>query len=183
MLDKIYRLITRPEQTWWSIKQEPADLTKLFKNYALPLLLLPVLSAVVRSLSGHYRYLTWNYLFDLVLTSVVNYIMLAAVVLFAGWVVSLLARYFEVKDDLLSAMKVVVYSMTPIWLASVCRIFPRLSVLSLLGVYSAYLLFTALPIVLEAPPEKQFGLALTTIGFGVGLMMYLQVVIGGAFYY
>ncbi len=183
MWDRIVRLITKPEQTWWGIKQEPTDLGKLFKSYALPLLLLPVLSAAFRSLSGHYRFLTSSYLFDLLLTSVVNYVMLAAVVLFAGWVVSLLARYFEVKDDLLSSMKIVIYSMTPIWLASVCRIFPRLSVLSLLGVYSAYLLFTSLPIVLETPPEKQFGLALTIIGFGVALMMYLQVVIGGSFYY
>jgi hypothetical protein len=183
MWQNIYRLLTAPEKTWQEIKLEPVTVFQLLMGYALPLLLLPILTSFLRSLMARFSYLTIKLLFDLLVGSVVNYIMLVAALLFAGWIVSLLARYFEANSDLTLAVKVVVYSMTPVWLVSVCQMFPQTRILALLGLYSAYLLFAALPIVLEAKPEKQLGLGASIVGFGLALMMYLSIVIGGVFYY
>jgi hypothetical protein len=183
MWQKIYRLITAPEKTWQEIKLEQATVPQLVREYALPLLLLPVLTSFLRSLIARSAYLTVNFVFDLLVGSLVNYIMLIAALLFAGWIVSLLARYFEANGDLTLGVKVVVYSMTPVWLVSICQLLPHTRILALLGLYSAYLLFAALPIVLETKPEKQLGLGASIIGFGLALMMYLSIVIGGVFYY
>lgn len=178
MLQRIYQLLAAPEKTWLLIKQEPADIPHLFKSYALPLLLLPVFSSLVRliMMRGAFK-------LEMLVSGLVNYILLAAALLFAGWVISLIARYFASRSDLPAALKLVVYSMTPVWLCSLFQIVPRLRVLSLLGLYSAYLLFTALPIVLETPPEKQVGLAAAIIAFGLVVMMYLSVITGGVFYF
>lgn len=183
MKDKIYRLLTAPEKSWQEIKAEPVEIAGLLKTAALPLLLLPILTSFIRSLQARFAYLTINFLFDLLITSVVNYIMLAAALLFAVWIISLLAGYFGAKSDLNSAGKVVVYSMVPVWLVSIFQLFPQTRILSLLGLYSAYLLHVSLPIVLETPPEKRLGLGTAIICFGLALMMYLSIVIGGVFYY
>jgi|GEM_PF-6385713 hypothetical protein len=183
IMTKIYCLLTSPEKSWQEIKAEEREIFELLKSAAIPFVILPVLVSFIRSVQSRFYYLSLKYIFDLFLSCLTNYIILLAALLFAAWIVSLLANYFGAKGDLKAACKVVIYSMIPVWLVSVFQLFPQTRILSLLGLYSTYLLFSSLPIVLETPPDKQLGLGASIIGFGLALMMYLSIVIGGVFYY
>jgi hypothetical protein len=170
-----------PERTWREIKQEQQTTAALFRGYAGPLALLPVLSMLGRLLLRG-QHLTWPSLFDLLTIGLVNYLLLLGAVLFSGWIVSLMAPYFYSKADLPAAIKVVIYSMTPVWLAGVFQLVPRLGALALLGFYGAFLLYISLPVLLDTPPDKQTGFAATIIVFGLVVLMFLSVGGAGALY-
>lgn len=182
MLKRAYQLIIDPAAAWRAVKAEPADIRRLFRGYALPFMLLPVAAAVIRALLARGPYLTFSFGFNLLIGSVVNYILFAAALLFVGWLISVLAQYFSSRSDISSALKLVVYSMTPVWLSSLFSVFPRLSVLSILGFYGAYLVFTGLPELLETPRDKLVAFASSVIVLGIVVMMYLSIVAGGLFY-
>lgn len=182
MLQRAYQLIVAPDQAWQAIKREQVALVQLFRGYAAPLALVPALSAAGRLLLLRGRMISWSFLIDLFTAGLVNYILLLGALLFSGWVISLLAPYFAAKADLPAATRVVVYSLTPVWLSSIFQVVPRLSALTLLGLYGAFLLYTALPVMLETPPEKQTGFAATIILFGLVVMMFLSIGGGGALY-
>ena len=182
MFKRAYQIIIEPGKTWPVIANEPTDVRRLFKSYVLPLILLPIICAVIKVLLARGPYITVPFVFNLVIVGTVNYILYAATILFAGWLVSILAQYFSSKTDIASAMKLVAYAMTPAWLSSVFQIFPRLSVLSILGFYAAYLIFTGLPVVLEAPEGKDTIFSATVVILGIFIMMYLSILTGGLSY-
>jgi hypothetical protein len=102
--------------------------------------------------------------------------------LLAGWLVSVIAQYFSSRTDLGSALKLIIYSMTPVWLTSVFSLIPKMAGLSILGLYSAFLVYVGIPILLETPPEKHAALAASVIVLGVFILMYLSISAGGLFY-
>ena len=60
-----------------------------------------------------------------------------------GYIIDFLAGTFGARKNLASAMKVSAYAPTAAWLAGVFNILPALSFLSILGLYSLYLLLTS----------------------------------------
>lgn len=181
-IEQVRSIIVSPEETWRKIKEEKASARQVLTGYAAPLVLVPVLSSSVRIILLRSHFITFSFIINLFLSGLVNYILYLTALLFAAWLISILARYFSSKTDIAAAVKVVVYSMTPIWLSAVFQIFSRLNALSMLGLYSAYLLFTALPIVLETPGEKVVGFAASIIAIGIVIMTYLSLISGGIFY-
>jgi hypothetical protein len=61
---------------------------------------------------------------------------------------------FGARKDFAAALKLAVYSATPVWIAGIFLLVPGLSFLVILGLHGVYLLWTGLPIVTQAPPEK-----------------------------
>lgn len=182
MWQRAYQIIVQPDKSWREIKEESPELKRLFINYALPLMLLPLFSAVIRVLFARGPFITFSFVLSLLISAAVNYILSAAALLLAGWLVSVLAQYFASRTDLASAMKLVVYSLTPVWLAGLFNLFPKLAVLSSLGLYAAFLVYAGLPIVMETPPEKHPAFAASIIALGVFILMYLSITAGGLFY-
>jgi hypothetical protein len=182
MFKRAYRLIVEPEKSWREISGELAEPRQVLARYALPMMLIPAGAMIVRILFSRGQFITLSFVLNLLIGGIVNYILSATALLFAGWLISLLAPYFGSKNDLASAVKVASYSMTPVWLCSVFRVFPPLAVLSVLGLYGAYLVFTGLPIVLNTPPDKNLPFAFSVFGLGVIILSYLSLVAGGLFY-
>lgn len=182
MFKRAYSLIIDPTKTWQIIAQEQVDIRRLIQSYALPMTLIPVASTIIRVLFARGPFITLYFIFNLLIGGVVNYILLIAALLFAGWLVSIFAQYFASKTELIAAMKLVVYSTTPVWLCSIFKIFPALSVLALLGFYSIYLVFAGLPIILQTPPDKNVAFASSIVAIGVIILTYLSIIAGGLFY-
>lgn len=182
MFKRAYLLIIEPEKTWRAIGQESVVIRQILIGYALPMMLVPTASMIVRILFSRLSFITLSFLFSLLIGALVNFILSAAALLFAGWLISLMAPYFGAKNDPAATLKIVVYSMTPVWLCSVFKIFPPLSVLSILGLYGTFLVFTGVPILLAPPPEKNLPFALSIVGLGLVLLAYLSMIAGGLFY-
>ena len=182
MWQRAYQLITQPDKTWREIKAESPEIRRLFVGYALPLMLIPLFCSIVRVFMSRGPYITFSFISGLLLGALANYVLSAAALLLVGWLVSVLAQYFSSRTDLSLAMKLVIYSMTPVWLAGLFNLVPRLAVLTILGLYAAFLVYVGLPIVLETPPEKHTALAASVIALGVFILMYLSITAGGLFY-
>ena len=71
-----------------------------------------------------------------------------------GIIIEMLAPSFDGKKDRVQAMKVAIYGATAAWVAGVFFIIPQIAALSIVGLYSLYLLFVGLPEADEAPRGK-----------------------------
>jgi uncharacterized protein YqgC (DUF456 family) len=94
---------------------------------------------------------------------VVQYVLTLASVYVMALVIDALAEPFGARKDRLQALKVAAYSATAGWLAGIFGLFPPLSLLAILGLYSAFLLYRGLGVVMKAPAEKALGYAASVI--------------------
>src|SRR5262249_61132291 len=65
-----------------------------------------------------------------------------------------LAPRFGGEKTFANAVKLSVYSPTPLWLAGIFLLIPGLNFLLILGVYGVYLLWTGLPLLMRVPTDK-----------------------------
>lgn len=72
-----------------------------------------------------------------------------------GYIVNMLAPSFKSKQNLMQAMKLVVFSATPALLAGIFNIYPPLTLLIFLAaLYGLYMLYIGIPIFMETPNDQ-----------------------------
>jgi len=187
LIARIQAILIKPKEEWVKIKAESTPVMTLFMKVVIPLAAIPAVAQFIglgligrRILSfGVYRYPLGTALFQ----SILWYVLSVVSVYVAGFVVNALAPSFGSKQNLENAMKLVVYSMIPGWIAGVLHLLPALSVLviiaSLYGLYILYLGFQT-PM-METPQDKVVPYLVVSILVVVGLMIVVSVVIGAIF--
>jgi hypothetical protein len=140
-------ILTKPADEWRTIAAEPATVEGLIRGYAAPLAAIPAIAqfiALIRfTIVRGFVYVVVSW----VLTLVSAWI--------AAVVIEKLAPTFQSKGNTAQALKLVVYSMTPIWIAGVLNLAPALAVLVLIAaLYAIYLFYLGLPPVMSTPPDK-----------------------------
>lgn len=179
-------IIINPRLTWQIIKDEVTDIKQLFIDYAAPLALIPAVCGLIGMTLIGIRMPAGNVVrapfMEALIGGIVGYALHLAGVLVGAWAVKLLAPVFGSKPDLPSAVKVVVYSMTPVWLVGIFSLIPGLGILGILGLYGIYLLALGLPVVLETPSHKVIWYTLAILAIGLVISVILSVVVVGMFY-
>ncbi|MDD5135627.1 MAG: Yip1 family protein, partial [Phycisphaerae bacterium] len=69
-------------------------------------------------------------------------------------IIDYLAPTFSGEKNMSQALKLAAYSYTAGWLAGIFVIIPALGILSILGLYSIYLLYVGIPVLMKIPQEK-----------------------------
>ena len=156
--ERVINILKQPAQEWPVILQEPSDIAKLLKEYAAPLAAvpaicqvlgmsvigIPVLGTTIRV--GMTRSLS---------TAIVSWVMQLAGAYIGALVIEKLAPTFQSQGDTLQALKLVVYSFTPVWVAGVLYLIPSLSPLVILaGLYAIYLFYLGLPVAMHTPSQQ-----------------------------
>ena len=81
-----------------------------------------------------------------------------------GKIIVYLAPRFSFETDETKAMKVAVYSSVPYLAAGVLNLFPALSSIQFIaGIYTLYVFYLGLPIVVEVPKEKQLSFIVSVL--------------------
>jgi hypothetical protein len=80
-----------------------------------------------------------------------------------AFAIDALAGVFGGQKNFPNAMKVSAYFPTAAWLAGAFNIIPALALLSILGLYSFYLLYTGLSPLMKAPQEKAVVYTITVV--------------------
>ena len=94
-----------------------------------------------------------------------------------AWIIDLLAPTFGGTSNRLQALKVAAYGATAGWIGGLFQIIPSLAVLGMLaGLYSLYLLWVGLPIVMKAPSEKSLGYTATVVVSAIVLFVAIGAV-------
>ena len=183
IVDRIKAICLKPKEEWQVIAGEASTTQDLLKNYALPLAAIGAVAGFIgRSFIGTTILgITMRAPVVMGLVSAVIGIALSLVVAYVlAIIVSELAPKFGAEKNRAQALKVVVYSMTPGWVAGVLGIIPALGILGLFAMgYGIYLLYLGLLNVMKSPPDKVGTYTVVVVLCGIGLMIVVGRVVGG----
>jgi hypothetical protein len=102
-----------------------------------------------------------------VIKALISYLFSFAIVYLTALATDAIAPVFGAQRNFNNALKLSVYSYTPIWLLGIVLLLPGLRFLTLLGLYALRLLWTGLPPLMGPPRNKviYYALAITVIAF------------------
>ena len=164
---RAFRLLTNPGAEWRSIAVQPASTAQLL-TYAAVLALIPPLAAFIGySVIGvspgmdgtRLRMpIEWG-----LSRAVLGYVLLLVGVWVNAMLIEALAPRFQGRADFNTALKLAAYAPTPLWLAGIFLLVPPIGFLSLLGLYSIYVLTVGLPIIARVPPDESLWLVASIV--------------------
>lgn len=158
LVDRAQNIVLRPKATWPVIDAESADGASLYKNYLMILALVPALAGFI-GLSlvgvGAFGFNVRVPILSGLVSMVLRYLLSLGMTFVLALIVEALAPTFGGVKSRISALKLVVYASTAAMLGGIFSLLPVLGVLGLIaGLYSLYLLFVGLPVLMKCPPEK-----------------------------
>jgi hypothetical protein len=187
LISRVQGILTKPKEEWNTIKSESTSIAQLFTSYAAILAAIPAvcqfigLALVGRRIPfiGWYRYNIGTAL----LYAILSYIFSLVTVYVFGIIINALAPTFSSKSDATNAMKLAVYSLTPLWVAGVLYIIPFLGILVFIaGLYGLYLLYLGFSTpLMGTPKDKVVGYLLVSIVVIVVVMTVVAVILGAIF--
>jgi hypothetical protein len=190
LMERAKKIITDPKNEWPVIEQESTTVERLYRTYIAPLAAIPVIAqfigwsiiGVSMPFVGHYRV----GIVSGITSAIVTYVFALAGCYLAALIIDKLAPTFDSRSDMLQALKLVAYAYTPAWIAGVLYIFPPLALLGILaGLYSIYLFYLGLPVMMKTPEAKVIpymvvsALVIIVLGF---VMAFLAAMITGVSY-
>jgi hypothetical protein len=93
-------------------------------------------------------------------------------------IIDALAPSFGGTKNQTRAFKVAIYSATASWVAGVFMLIPALAPLGIIGLYSLYLLYVGLPILMKAPEDRALGYTVVTIICAIILFIIIGAITG-----
>jgi cellulose synthase/poly-beta-1,6-N-acetylglucosamine synthase-like glycosyltransferase len=176
---RVQNILLKPKSEWQVIEREAATPQSLFLGYACILAAIPAIASLIGGLFPICVLgvcVSHNILF-VVLGAVVSYIGTLVGTYAIGMIISMLAPSFGGQANLTQAMKVAVYSFTASWLAGVFAVWPPLSLLAILGLYSFYLMYLGLPELMKAPPQQALVYTIVAVVLGIVVFVVVGVVV------
>ena len=177
-------MVLSPSAEWRTIEPESGDAGYLFANYVAVLAAIPLVCEFLRwGVLGwggaRLHHLPHVGFFSSLFGGLVRYLMTFVVVYAMAVIIDGLAPTFSGQKSQQSAMKLAVYSMTPAWLAGVFALIPGLGFLRLIALlYSVYLFWLGLPILMKPPTERAGPYALAVIACGIVLSFVVGAIVG-----
>jgi hypothetical protein len=157
LVERVKKILVEPKKEWPVIAEEELTLQDVYTKYVMILAAIPAIASFIGwSIIGigvfgrTFRVPLGAGLAHLIL----GYLLSLGSVYLLALVIDGFAPKFEGQAHFLRALKVAAFASTPSWLAGVFYVVPALGILALLGLYSLYLLFIGLPILMKVPEDK-----------------------------
>jgi hypothetical protein len=177
LVERAKHLVLQPKDEWRKIDAEPQTVQGLYTGYVMILAAIPAVCAFVGlSLVGigifgaTYRVPIASSLAH----AVVSYLLSLGSVYLLALLIDALAPHFGGQKNFMQALKVSAFTPTPAWIAGVFSLIPSLSIIgALLALYSLYLLYVGLPILMKTPEDKTIPYIVVVII--VALVLYVVI--------
>ena len=168
LVQRAKAIILKPAETWPIVAGEPATPGDLITRYALPLIVIGPIAQLIGGQLFGYNMIFATYrpsLMSGLTTALFALIMGVIAVVVIALIAEFLADKFGGTADRSTAFKLVVYSLTPAWIAGILGLIPMLATLGILaGLYGLYLFYQGCTPLLKVPQDKAVGFtAVTTI--------------------
>ena len=179
LLQRVLDILMRPRETWLQINAEDGNPGRIYLGYLVFLAAIPAVAGFIGySLVGvgAFGISVRVPVVQGLVSMVVGYVLSLAMVYVLALIANMLAPRFQAQQDMGSAFKLVAYASTAGMLGGVFSILPSLAMLGLLAaLYSVYLLYTGIPVLMKAPQEKAVGYtaALVVCGILAGIVVGL----------
>jgi hypothetical protein len=192
--DRATRILKDPKSEWPVIEAEATTTEKLYRTYIAPLAAIPAVATFIGlSIVGFTMPFVGTYRVGIVsgiANAVVSWVFALIGVYVAAFIINKLAPTFESTSNDLQALKLVAYAYTAAWVAGVFMIIPALGILAILGsLYSIYLFYIGLPIMMKTPAAKVVpymvvaAVVVIVVSVVIGLLTAALTGVGGAYRY
>lgn len=158
LVERAKNIILAPAKEWDVIKGENLTIADMFMKYAVILAAIPAVAGFIGYvvIGMSYGFGTFRVPVGTALVwAILSYILSLAGIFLLAFVIDALAPTFGCTKDMVAAVKIAVFSYTPVWVAGILGIIPALSVLMLIAsIYSLYLLYLGMQKIKEPAKEK-----------------------------
>ena len=183
LIQRTQDILLRPNSTWPQIEQESGDPASIYKDYLIYLAAIPALASFV-GLSligvGLFGFGMRVPIVSGFVHMVVGYVLSLVMVYLIALIVNALAGSFGARADMPSALKLVAYGSTAGFIGGIFSLIPALSPLGLLAsLYSIYLIYAGLPVLMKCPPGKAAAYTAVVTVCGIVAGAVLGLVTGG----
>lgn len=171
IIQRVTDILLKPKETWPTIEQEPGDTASIYTRYVMILAAIPAVATFI-GLSiigaGLFGFSYRMPFFSGLTMMVVSYVLSLVSVFVLGLITDALAPTFGGTKNPLNALKLVAYGCTAGFVGGVFSLLPALSMLGMLvGLYSIYLIYTGVPVLMKCPQEKAAGYTAVIIVCGI----------------
>lgn len=168
IVDRVKNICLKPNAEWPVIAAETTTTKDLIVGYVVPLAAIgPIAAFVGGTVIGRSLPFIGSYHVPMVagLTlAIFSYVMMIVAVFVLSFIINALAPSFGGEKNSAQALKVAVYSYTPMWVAGVLNLLTALGLLAIVaGCYGLYLLYLGLPRLMKAPQEKAVGYTVVVV--------------------
>jgi hypothetical protein len=176
IVSRVRAIVLRPKEEWPVIDAEAASVGSLYAKFLIPLAALGAIARFVGMsvigvsipFAGRIRMPLANGLSS----AAVGLVALLIGVYVWALIINALATTFGGRRDVTSALKLAVYSATPMLLASVLSVLPLMMLVQLVAaVYTLYVLYLGFPVLMKSPRERSGTYTAATVGSGIVLGM------------
>jgi hypothetical protein len=181
IIERAKNILLQPKQEWQVIDVERTSVSELYTSYIMLLAAIgPLASIVGFSLIGVSMPFMGTVRLPLsssVTQAVVSYVLGLVGVYILALIINALAPTFAGVKDSSQALKVAAYASTAAWLGGVFTLVPTAAVLGLLAaLYSIYLLYLGLPVLMKSPPSKALGYTVTVFVAAIVIFIGIGVI-------
>jgi hypothetical protein len=183
LVDRVKRILLSPQQEWEVIDGETTTPSALYTGYIMPLAAIgPIANVIGYSVFG-LRVPIGGTVYRVpigsaITSAVVTYVLTLVGVYVLSLIIDALAPTFGGTKSPIQALKVAAYSSTAAWIAGIFAIMPGLRMLGILGLYSVYLLYLGLPVLMKATKDR--AVAYTVLVVVVEIVLFFMVGLVGA---
>ncbi len=185
LIARVKAILTTPKTEWPAIAARPENAADIYKSYVLILAAIPAVAGFIKScviginipLAGTVRLSFGAGLSGMVM----SYVLSVVGVFIIALIIDALAPTFGGEKNQTQALKVAAYSYTAAWVAGVAQILPFIGWIVALagGLYSLYLLYLGLPVVMKAPQDRALGYTGLVIAAAVVLYLLIGLAVSG----
>ena len=169
LVDRVKNILLTPKTEWPVIEAEQTDVKSLYVGYIMILAAIPAIASIVSTmmLGGMMGAIGGSAGLGAGLGAgmgagfavghgLASYVVTLVVIFVVALLVDALAPSFGGQKNQVNALKLVAYSATAGWVASIATIIPVLGwIIAIAGaIYGIYLLYLGLPVLMKCPEDK-----------------------------
>jgi Yip1 domain len=184
LFSRVQNILMKPKNEWPVIERESATVSSLYTGYIMLLAAIPAITSfIVMSLIGSAVAIIARFRVPMYLgltSAIVSYILSLAAVYLSAFIIDKLAPSFQSQSNQIQALKLVAYAYTAAWVAGIANIVPILGFLVVLagGLYSVYLFYVGLPVMMKTPSDKVIPYIVTSVVIIFVLMFIISMIVG-----
>jgi len=167
-------VLAGPATVWPRIEKENGDAVYLLISYVALFALVPAVAGFIGGciigviVPGGATVRTP--MADGLLGAIFGYVAAFAQVLLVALMIDILAPWFGASRSFTAALKLTVYSFTPVWLAGIFLLLPGLRFLGFTGFYGAVILANGLPVLMRAPEQRSLSFTAAIVVLAAALL-------------
>lgn len=180
---RVWTILSTPKAEWVRIAAAPMSVRSVMLGWVMPLAAIGPIAKLIGSqllrYMGDGMHLPDPFTSALT-EAVTGYALTLLAVYVAALVVNGLAVTFRGKRDFVQALKLAAYGATPVYLVAVFEVWPPLRWFEIGGLYSLYLIFAGLPIMMHVPRKRALVYTVVTMLTGIGLAILQALIVSAS---